>query len=196
MTLALVLHFVQQYGYFIITPAAFLLGPVVGLVCGFLLKTGTLSLIPTCIALAVGELGGDAFWYWLGWQHGEKVVNGPGKYLGITKEGVEQAKKLFHHHHDRIVFISKITGGFGFSTAIFFTAGLSGIPFARYIWINATGQAVWMAGLLGIGYFFGAWITSVNNVFDTLTAIGTFVILLLCFWGFARYVGRRMNSDL
>ena len=194
MTVAVVMQFVQQYGYFIVAPAAFVLGPVIGLVCGFLLKTGTLSLIPTCISLAVGELGGDVFWYWLGYAHGDKVVHGPGKYIGITKEGVEQAKQLFHKNHDRIVFISKITGGFGFSTAIFFTAGLSRIGFARYMWINAWGQAIWMGGLLAVGYFFGSWITSVNNVFDILTAIGTFIILALAFWGFARYLRNRLSE--
>ena len=64
------------------------------------------------------------------------------------------------------------------------------------MWVNAYGQAIWMGGLLAVGYFFGNWITSVNNVFDTLTAIGAFIILALAFWGFGRYLRNRFSEDV
>jgi membrane protein DedA with SNARE-associated domain len=193
MSAALVTQFLLQYKYAIMAPAAFLLGPVVSLVAGLLLRAGELELLPTCLVLAGGELAADVFWYWLGRRYGERLVRGPGKYFGLTKKSVEQAKDLFRRNHDRIIFISKITGGFGFSTAIFFTAGLSNMPFARYMRLNGGGQIIWTAGLLAIGYFFGAWIGSVTNIFDALTIIGTFIILALAFWGFARYLKRRMG---
>ena len=123
------------------------------LIAGVLLKLEALKLVPTVIALAAGELGGDVLWYYLGRKYGESFIGRYGRYVGIKPHVVSRVKTLFADHHDIILFTSKLTAGFGFAVPVLFTAGLSRVPFRRYMMLNVAGQFLWTAGLLSIGYF-------------------------------------------
>lgn len=179
---------VLEYTYLIIAPAVFFLGPIVSLAAGVLLRLEVIDLAPTVLALAVGELGGDIFWYWLGRRYGEPSVRRFGRYFGITRSSVAYAKELFANHHDIIIFSSKITSGLGFGSVIMFTAGLSRVPFRRYMMLNIAGQFVWTAGLLSIGYFLGHISLRVGSVFEKLALFALVIIILVSLIGFGRYL--------
>ena len=177
-----------QYKYVLMTPAVFLFGAPVGLVAGFLLRLDVIDIIPTCLALAAGELGADVLWYWLGIRYGDSFVHRFGRHFGITPSSVAYAKQLYDKHHDIIIFTSKLTAGLGFATLILFTAGLSRVPFGRYMVLNVVGQFFWTAGLLSLGYFLGHIIVDVSNIFEKMALIGLLVILLVSIFGFGRYL--------
>ena len=169
-------------------PAVFLLGAPVGLVAGFLLRLDVLDVIPTCLALAVGELGADVMWYWLGFRYGETFVARFGRHFGITPSSIVYAKELYSRHHDIIIFTSKLTAGLGFATLILFTAGLSRVPFRRYMALNVAGQFLWTAGLLSVGYFLGHIIVDVSNVFEKMALIALLLVLVVSIFGFGKYL--------
>ena len=195
MSLATLTALVVQYKYFIIAPAAFLFGPIVSLGSGVLLRLGTVELLPTCIALAGGELTGDVIWYWLGRHWGDPFVRKFGRFFGITHHRVEKAKRFFHLYHDLIIITSKLTGGFGFAPAIFFTAGLSRVHFGRYMTFNVLGQIIWTSGLLALGYFAGHLVTTVSNAFEKTFLLILFALSIGALIGFARYVKQRVDEE-
>src|SRR3989344_326506 len=155
MSIEFLIQLLLTYKYAIIAPAVFVIGAPVSLVAGVLLRIDVLELIPTCLMLALGELMADVWWYWLGIRYGDSFIKRYGRYVGITHASVTYTKDLFKRHHDIIIFTSKITAGLGFGTVIMFTAGLSRVPFRRYMMLNIAGQFLWTAALLSIGYSLG-----------------------------------------
>src|SRR3990167_10093410 len=188
MNLDFLIQLLLTYKYAIIAPAVFVIGAPVSLVAGILLRLEVLEIVPTCLMLAVGELTADVLWYWLGIRYGDSFVKRYGRYVGITRTSIAYTKELFEKHHDIIIFTSKITAGLGFGTVIMFTAGLSRVPFRRYMMLNIAGQFLWTAALLSIGYSLGHLFTEVSNVFEKTALIALVVIILVSLIGFGRYL--------
>lgn len=181
---------ISTYGYFILAPAAMFLGPLISLLAGVLLRLEVISIVPTVLALAAGELTADIVWYVLGRQYGELFVHRFGRYVGITTNAVTSAKDFFKKHNDVIIFTSKITAGGGFGIPIMFTAGLSRIPFHRYMMLNIAGQFLWTASLLSIGYFLGHIYLAVSNVLEKISLFALVVLILISLVGFGKYLRR------
>ena len=194
MNLEFLIQLLLTYKYAIIAPAVFIIGAPVSLVAGILLRLEVLEIVPTCLMLAVGELTADVLWYWLGVRYGDSFVKRYGRYVGITRSSIAYTKELFEKHHDIIIFTSKITAGLGFGTVIMFTAGLSRVPFRRYMMLNIAGQFLWTASLLSLGYFLGHLFTEVSNIFEKMALFALGVIILVSIIGFGRYLRTWLNG--
>lgn len=192
----LLAELIGKYTYVIMAPAAMVLGPVVSLVAGVLLRLDIINLIPTVLALAAGELGADVLWYWLGQRYGDSFVGRYGRYVGITESSIAYTKDLYSRHHDIIIFTSKLTSGLGFGSVIMFTAGLSHVPFRRYMMLNIAGQFLWTAGLLSIGYFLGHIFLRVNDVFEKMALFALIVIILVSLFGLGRHLRSYAMGDV
>ncbi len=196
METGLLMALVAKYTYLIIAPAAMLLGPAVSLVAGILLRLDVIALIPTCLALAAGELGADVLWYWIGRRYGDSFVRHLGRYFGITENSIASATDLFNKHHDIIIFTSKLTAGLGFAMVILFTAGLSKVPFRRYMMLNIAGQFLWTAGLLSIGYFLGHIYLKIENTVEKIMLFALVALVLASLFGFSRYLRGSVHKKL
>ena len=181
-----------QYRYVLIVPIAVVGGPPFSILLGFIVSFSTLTFIPTYICLMLGELIGDAGWYWIGYRYGERFIKRFGKYVSITDKHVEVVKKMFERHHMRILTISKLTTGLGFAPIVLFTAGMSKVSFRKYLEINALWQCIWSLALLGVGYFFGNIYIEVGNDFQRVEVVVAFVVIFLCVAGFAKYARDRL----
>jgi membrane protein DedA with SNARE-associated domain len=89
------------------------------------------------VVLLVTALAGDVAWYFVGAHYGERFVGRLGPYVSVTPAHVERVKTLFHRYHTQVLLLSKITNAFGFAIVILFTAGLTKIPFGRYMTTSA-----------------------------------------------------------
>lgn len=192
----MVISLIAQFRYAFLVPGALLFGPVVALGAGILLRYGAFEFIYAWLALAGGELTGDILWYWLGHRYGDGFVRRFGKYVNITEKTIELVKREYHHYHDWIIFISKLTAGFGIAPAVFFTAGLSKVPFGRYMFINVIGQVFWTTGMLSLGYYLGELSLKVNTIFDRIFYGLGIVILVAAAWGFSRYLRNRFEKSV
>ncbi len=185
---ALILH----YKYAFIFISAPFVGPIVTLLSGALLRLGTLELIPTLIALMASELLADVLWYALGARYGERFGLRFGKHFGITHERIVAVRAAYHRYHDSIILISKLTAGFGIAPAIFFTAGLSRVPFRRYMLMNVIGQVIWSPVMLAIGYYLGEGYLKVDDVLGKLAYIGTALLVVAGLLALGHYAGTKL----
>ncbi len=179
---------ILTYRYWIIFPLAVIEGPILALLCGFLVRLGTFEIVPLFIIFYLADLIGDIVWYWVGRRWGHSFIQRFGRFVSITEDHVATVKKIFHRYHTPILLVSKVTMGLGFPGAVLFTAGLARIPFFYYLMLNAIGQIVWTALLLAIGYYLGNLYTSVNGVFGLVSSLALLVIAAAAIFGFARYV--------
>jgi len=187
---------VSAYRYPILIPAAFFWGLLVCMVSGVAIRVGYLDFAPAYACLMIGELLGDVVWYWVGYRWGESFTRRFGKYVGITESSIATAKRLFRKYNQRILVSSKLTTGFGLAIPILFTAGLSHVSFSRYMLANMSGQLFWTGGLIAIGYYFGDFYLKVDSAFAKISAVSLFIVLILLFIGFSRYLGTRMRKNL
>ena len=154
---------------------------------GILLKLNFFYFWPIYFALMLGDFTADICWYWVGYFGGRNFVDRFGKYFSLTPDVLEKIEGFFHKHQDKILFISKITMGFGFAVATLFVAGLVKIPFKRYAWFNFLGGFVWTGVLLLVGYFFGNLYAVLNKGFKVVFIIGLAALMTGVLYGGGRY---------
>ena len=115
MNPAIILALILQYRYAILVPIALIAGFPTGLAVGVVLKLGYLNFFLSYACIMLGELIGDVGWYWIGYRWGESFSKRFGKYVGLSHEHIDEAKRLFAHYDQRILLSSKLTTGFGFA---------------------------------------------------------------------------------
>lgn len=175
------------YKYIIAFPLAIIEGPVVMVACGFLLRLGAFSFWPIYLALVLGDFVADLAWYAVGFYGARKFVDRWGKYFSVTPDSLEKLEKLFEQHHDKILFISKITMGFGFALATLIAAGMAKVPLKKYALYNFFGGFVWTALLMLLGYFFGHLYTMIDKSFKIAFVVFLACLLLAILFGAGKY---------
>lgn len=166
-------------------------GPILMVAGGFLIHFGIFTFIPLYIAFVTGDLVGDIAWYYIGRFFADPLVRKHGKFIGVTPEMFEKTKKLFHRYHEWILFISKITIGFGLSLGVLMVAGATRVSFKKYVVLNLLGELFLVAVLISVGYFFGQLYNYIAEGFRTMFIIVTAVVVVSIMFGFTRYMKKR-----
>lgn len=169
-------------------------GPVLSMIFGVLIKLNLFSFIPVYTALMAGDLLGDSIWYYIGYRWGHRFILKYGKYVNITEENVEKVTNIFHKYKHPILFISKISNGFGFALVTLVTAGIVKIPFGRYLLINFLGQFIWSGLLICVGYYFSHFYIQVDNWLGKTFIIAIFILLVISFNGYRKYLKGKMEK--
>ncbi len=188
------IHDILVYG--LIAVVSFVEGPILAFVCGLLLHFNLIDLIPAYLALMIGDLLGDTFWYWIGRRFGLPFIRRFGHFFRVSEKDVLSVEKIFHAHKDTILIVSKVTMGFGFALVTLITAGLVRIPFNRYIIMNAAGQFVWTGALLSLGYLFSQLYVTFDNIFARISTIAIGVFLLIVIIRYASFIKQKISARL
>lgn len=149
-------------------------GPVIMLSSGFLYKLGSFDFLPMYIALVFGDFVADIGWYCLGRFGTRNVIFKYGHFLGITRDALEKVEERFRRYHQKILIISKLTMGFGFSLVVLIVAGMFKVPFKNYVILNLIGGFIWAAFLITIGYFLG-------NIYTMISGPAKIIFILVIF---------------
>lgn len=191
-------HFVEGLSYYRYVLAFFLAiveGPMVMVASGILLRLGFFYFWPIYLALMLGDFVADLGWYAVGFYGARKFADRWGKYLSLTPAAIRKLERLFKEHHDKILFISKITMGFGFALATLITAGMAKVPFKKYALYNFLGGFVWTAVLVSAGYFFGQLYTLLGKGFKVAFIIFLAVLVSGALYGAGKYFKGRFLKD-
>lgn len=176
--------------YFLLFIGTIIEGPVVMMASGFLYKLGQFNFLPMYLLLVFGDFTADILWYCLGRFGTRSIFFKYGHFLGITPIILEKVEKLFRKYHKKILIISKLTMGLGFSTVILMVAGISKVPFKNYVILNLIGGFIWTAFLLTVGYFLG----NVYNMVPDSMKIGFIVIVLTLFIVIIKYINNYLKT--
>ncbi len=180
--------------YVIIIFIAFAEGPYISLILGVLIKLKYFIFLPVYFSLMIGDLIGDVLWYHIGYFYGHRFIRRFGKYFNVSENNIEKVKDIFHKHKHPILFISKITNGFGFALATLITSGMVKLPFLRYIMINIAGQFIWTGILIGTGYLFGNLYTEISTIAGRIFIGLLFVIAIMGVFRLKKYMEKKMVS--
>lgn len=182
------------YKYAIAYPLGIVEGPVVMMISGFLVRTGFFIFWPIYLILVAADLTGDVVWYLVGRHGGRPLAEKYGHFLNISPDGIERAEKFFHNHQTKILFISKLTTGFGFAIATLIAAGAARVPFKKYLTINFFGEFIWAGFLFAVGYFLGHLYTLIDKSLRWGFITGILIIGVLLVYGFSGAMRKRFSK--
>jgi membrane protein DedA with SNARE-associated domain len=185
------LVWIQPYKYIVLFFGAIVEGPMLMMASGFLYHLGQFDFLPMYIALMGGDFVADIGWYCLGRFGGQAFIFKYSYLFHITRETLEKVESRFKKYHQKILIISKLTMGFGFSHAVLTVAGIFRVPFKNYAMLNLFGGFIWTLFLLTIGYFFGnvyAIIPAYAKV--TFVSIGL-IIIISALWSLNNYLKKQ-----
>jgi membrane protein DedA with SNARE-associated domain len=179
LSLETILMLLTQYGYVFLFLIAVIEGPIITVLGGFLAAQGVFNVYSVFLVVFLGDLAGDAIYYFLG-KMGTKFKSWiPIK--GLTDERIDAIKEQFHQHLGKTLFFAKYTQtGFLALPA----AGALDIPFAKFIWYNALSTIPKSVLLVALGYFFGYAYARINTDLKIVSA----AIVVLVGLGTAYYV--------
>ena len=124
---------------------------------GYTAAKGELSLIGVIIAGSIGSLLAAALLYWMGRKipqhHLFNLIERYGKYLHISVTDLEKSFTWFEKYGHRIVFFGRMIPAV--RSLISIPAGMSNMPFRKFMAYSATGTIIWTTFLAYIGYHFG-----------------------------------------
>ncbi|HVZ75923.1 MAG TPA: DedA family protein [Candidatus Paceibacterota bacterium] len=194
-SIATITSLILAYRYLIIVPLALIWQPLVGMLCGVLARLGYFDPFIVYGVLVVTAVLGDALWYWIGYRWGVSFAARFGRFFSITPKHIAGVRRIFSRYHTSILLISKLTNGMGFALVTLFTAGMSRVPFWKFVGLNIVGESIWSAMIVSIGYFLGDVYVSVNNVLGKVFITVAVVVLLVVAFGAANYIRKRIMAE-
>lgn len=105
--------------------------------------------LPLCL---VGVLAGDIVLYWVGHHWGERVLGWRAVRRVLSRHREEQLKHAYRRHGVKIVFAARHV--VGLRAAVFLTAGISRVPFGRFLAVDAAAALIGVPAGFGIAFLF------------------------------------------
>ena len=177
----LLFDFLVQYKYWVIFPIAIAEGPILALVCGFLISLGVLSFIPTLIVIFIGDIISDSIYYSLG-KHGRRFVEKI-KFLKITEYNLQKLESHYEKHPGKTIILSKASYGVG--SLFLAAAGASKMSYQKFLEYITPTNLVRSTLLLLAGYSLGKAIRSASMYIEYYT-IGVIILLPLAYYIFKK----------
>lgn len=182
LSLDQIVGLLSHNAYLVLLPLSIVEGPIVTLVCGFLISIGQLNPLLTFGIVVAGDLIGDAILYSLG-------RSGSGRLMSVwRKEGrtATRARKLKDQllsKADRMLIVGKLTHAIG--APVLLAAGMVRMPFVRFMAVNLGATLLKSFALLVAGYWIGAsYPVIVGNplyLSGALLLLGAAILYLLVF---------------
>jgi membrane protein DedA with SNARE-associated domain len=157
-----IISLLTTYRYVILFPIAALEGPVVSLAAGFLIHTGVFRFWPAYIVLMFGDIVPDSIYYFIGYygrdrSYTKKLIAGS-KFF--TKN-IKKVEILWKKHGLATMFFGKLA--YGLALPFLVSAGMSRVPFKRFIRYALPITLFQYALFIGIGYSSGGLYIIVSN---------------------------------
>lgn len=179
--LATIAPLLENYGYLAIGSLIFIEdfgvpspGETVLIAGAVYAGAGRLNVVAVGLVGFLAAVLGDNVGYVIGHLGGRPLALRFGRYVFLTEERLDRAESFFRRHGGKVVVIARFVEGLRQANGII--AGITRMPWPRFLLFNAIGAALWVGLWTSVGYLAGANITS---VYDTISRYQTYVLVAL-----------------
>ena len=140
---------------------------------GFLVNLGLTRFYPTLAAVFVGVLTGDMALYSIGRRWGHGIITHRHLHKIFSEKRLERVRKFFRDHGSKTIFIARFISGF--RVAAFLAAGTIGMKPGKVLFLDFLAALIAVPLLLCLGYYFGAnigWLADLFTRLDFLLKMG------------------------
>lgn len=157
---------------------------------GFLVAQGRFGFWPMLLVVNLGTLVGEALLFWISTKIGRWFFEKYGKYLLVSKHDLEHVDRLFKKHGGKIVFWGRIIPVARMLIAI--PAGISRMPFGKFILYTFLGMIPYNLAMLYLGYLIGdnrqLLTETIDKYFGRFDLYGAIVFAGLIIWYILRHI--------
>jgi membrane protein DedA with SNARE-associated domain len=162
---------------------------------GYTAAQGQTNIVLVIIAGAIGSLAGAFLWYWLGlWVGEERLKNWAdrhGRWITLSRDEIDKADNWFDKHGHKAVLIGRLIPTV--RTLISVPAGLSEMPWARFLIYSGIGTAIWTTALALLGYMLGERYGDVSAWLDPVSL--AIVALIVAYYIYRVITFRSQTSE-
>ncbi len=155
--------------------------------------TGRLDIWVVIVVGILAAVIGDSIGYAIGRFGGRRLVLRYGKYVFITPHRLDSAEHFFTRHGGKVVTIARFIEGLRQANGII--AGISRMPWTKFLAFNALGAALWVGLWAGLGNLAGAHLTEIWDAVGRYQyvayAVIAVIIALLVLWHLRRRRAKR-----
>ena len=134
---------------------------------------------------------GDSIGYLIGRRGGRPLVHRFGKYVRLTPERFDKVEGFMNRQGPKVVVIARFVEGLRQFNGI--VAGISGMPFHRFLAWNALGAALWVGIWSTGGYLAGDHIEAIASAISKYIVLAA-VVAVLALIGYVWYRRRKRRS--
>jgi membrane protein DedA with SNARE-associated domain len=161
---------------------------------GVLASEGHYSIASVIAVAAAGAIVGDNLGYWLIGRVGGRALFRRWRWLHQYSERVlPRAEKLMAHYGGAAVFFGRFVAILRYTVA--WVAGLSRMPWWRFLFWNAAGAIVWATAVGLIAYYGGKAVADTIARYGVYAGIGIAVAIVVGWLGL-RFAHRRVERRL
>jgi membrane protein DedA with SNARE-associated domain len=146
--------------------------------------SGGLNIVEVGVAGFVAAVAGDNVGYAIGRFGGRALVTRWGRYVFLTEERLGKAESFFNRHGGKIIVIARFVEGLRQANGLI--AGITSMRWARFLFFNIIGAALWVGCWVSVGYFAGKHIAAIYDYVTqySLYALAVVVVVLLAWVAF------------
>lgn len=153
--------------------------------------TGRLNIVAVVLVGIIAAIIGDNIGYAIGRFGGHSLVLRFGKYVFLTQERLDKTEKFFDRHGGKVVTIARFVEGLRQANGI--VAGITEMPWAKFVAFNALGALLWVSFWSSVGFFAGNNIIPIYNSITHYSLIFGLVLLVVVLALLLRH--RRSNKN-
>lgn len=157
---------------------------------GALAGAGKLPFLAVVAAASLGNLVGSLVAFWLTKRYGERLLLGPGRWVGINRGHVLLANRFFNRYGVLAVFLGRLLPVI--RTYISFPAGLSEIRTGVFVAATLAGAIPWNLALAYAGFVLGRHYEDIGRYLGRFTIPVALVVVLIV--AIAYWWGRRIGE--
>lgn len=140
---------------------------------------GRLNLVLVAVLGFTGAVVGDNIGYLIGRIGGRRLVDRFGRYVLLTPERVGRAEGFFIRYGGGVIVVARFVEGLRQANGII--AGLTEMPWRRFLTYNAAGAALWVGTWVTLGDLAGTRIDTIYPLavrYQAYLAIAIGVVIL------------------
>jgi membrane protein DedA with SNARE-associated domain len=155
-----VTHFIADYGLFFLfgivcleSAGLWVPGETALIAAAVYASKGHLPIAGVIVVAAAAAIIGDNVGYWLGREGGRRLIDRYARLKRIGDRVIPPAERFFDRHGGKAVFLARFFGGVRVTGA--WMAGISRMPWWRFLGWNAAGGIVWATGVGLVAFYVG-----------------------------------------
>ncbi len=195
--LSVLVPWVIAHGYLIFWIAATLEGPLTTIAGGVAASLGYFNIFIIMILAIAADLGGDFFYYGIGYACYNFIRSPFFTYIGLNERRLAKVENLLHNHTRRAVFLIKISPLVG-------PLGIIAVGATRPKFKNFFLPALWMAipksiFFVIVGYYSGQTYLELNKTildkkYTIMTLALVIVLIYIAYMRITAVISKRMEN--
>ena len=193
-------HLVHEYGLWFLflivaseSAGLWLPGETVLIAAAIYASNGHLPIVGVIVVAAAAAIVGDNIGYWIGREGGRALLRRIPILNRLAERALPPAERFFDRHGGKTVFFARFFGGLRVTAA--WIAGISRMPWWRFVAWNAAGGIVWAVGVGLLAFYAGKAAADALSRYGVYGGIAIAVIIVLTIVGLRLWHRRLLGES-